>query len=112
MSIELEPVSPRPLALNLYAQYPSLRDRIDRAVDLYKSGAVTITSTAIEVLSASSDAVYLVKSDLSSCTCPDHEKAPFGACKHVLSSALHIAAHIELPAKKLPRIVKFLRNAR
>ncbi len=111
MSTELEAVSPRPVALNIFENYPSLRSRIEKAVELYKGNAVVIGRTAIEVMSQEGMEIYLVPSDLSSCTCADFPRAPLGVCKHILASSLLIAAHVELPAKKLPRIIKKLRAA-
>ena len=106
MSNTTEPVSPRPVALSIEANYPSLRSRLEKAIEMYKNNMTTIGSTSLEVMSQEGFELYLVPSDLSSCTCEDSRRGNF--CKHRISAGLTCAS-IELAQRKLPTIVKALR---
>ncbi len=106
-----EAVSPRGLANNLYNNYAILRARIERAVELYKNNCVeSLGEAKFEV--AGNAEIYQITLSLGgcSCTCPDHEKAPGGLCKHILSACLYQAAHVELPARKLPTVIRLAKR--
>lgn len=104
-------VSPKPLVLNLHANYPYLRARLARGVELYRAGKVNLAGAfdMIAVESLDGARSYLVAPDLSSCSCPDHSTRGVAQCKHILASGLCLASH-ELAARKLPTLVKVLRT--
>ncbi len=104
-------VSPRPIAINIYKQYPDLRDRVTRGVELYKAGKVNLQGAFDMIAVGSSDGrrSYLVAPDLSTCSCPDHTGRNGTHCKHIIAAGLALAS-FELAQRKLPTLVKRLRT--
>lgn len=97
----LPAISPRPLAVSIWKNFPALRARIQRGVEMYKSGAVIGAEAAgFTVRNSKGTGNYTVSVDLKTCTCPDNDAECNGICKHIIAAGLELAAHEELPQGK------------